>query len=441
MDNARKTAIDILNEVFTKNAYSNIALGKYLDKSGLEKNDKGLVTEIVYGTLRYKYTIDLILNHYLTNGIRKIDEAVLNILRISIYQLRYLDRIPQFAVVNEAVELAKRRSSGAARLVNGVLRNYIRSNDVKYFNENNTFEKLAFEYSFPLWLVNMFSTQYKPEEVKLILNGLNMTPAVTVRVNNLKTTYDDAFEALKKYGYDVREGEVCPEAIAITRGGNIEDNPLFLSGHISVQDESAMLVAPAMDIFENMKILDLCSAPGGKTCHMAEIMNNTGKIYAFDLYEKKLELIKENLTRLGINNVVCLKLDASKYAEKFTSLGDRVLIDVPCSGIGIIRKKPEIKWTKEIEGTTSLINIQRSIMINAAKYTKGGGKLIYSTCTLNKDENEENVKWFLNKYPQFSLEPLNFGRFDNVIYHPEGYVTILPNENMDGFFIAKMKKR
>jgi len=441
MDNARKIAIDVLNEIFTKNAYSNIVLGKNLDKSSLDRKDKGLVTEIVYGTLKYKYTIDVILNHYLKNGIRKIDDTVLNILRISIYQLRYLDKIPQFAVVNEAAELAKRRSAGATRLVNGVLRNYIRNDGVSLINENDPIEKLAFDYSFPRWLVKMFSSQYRPEEVKSILKGLNMTPSVTVRVNNLKTTYDDAFETLKQSGYDVKEGEVCPEAIAILRGGNIEDNPLFRNGHISVQDESAMLVAPAMDIFEDMKILDLCSAPGGKTCHMAEIMNNTGKIYAFDIHEKKLELIKENVERLGITNVVCSKLDASKYAEKYTSIADRVLIDVPCSGIGIIRKKPEIKWTKEIEGTTRLINIQRSIMINAAKYTKTGGKLIYSTCTLNKDENEGNIKWFLNKYPQFSLEPLNFGNFGNVIYHPEGYVTILPNENMDGFFIAKMKRR
>jgi len=441
MKNARKIAVDVLNEIFNKNAYSNISLGKNLDKSDLDKKDKGLVTEIVYGTLKYKYTIDVILNHYLKNGIRKIDETVLNILRISIYQLRYLDKIPQFAIVNEAAELAKRRSAGASRLVNGVLRNYIRNHDMKYFDENNPVEKLAFEYSFPQWLVNMFITQYTPAEADLILKGLNLTPSVTVRVNNLKTTYDEAFETLKKSGYDVKEGEVCPEAISIIKGGNIEDNPLFSIGHISVQDESAMLVAPAMDIFEDMKILDLCSAPGGKTCHMAEIMNNTGKIYAFDIHEKKLELIKENVKRLGITNIVCSKLDASKYAEKYSSFGDRVLIDVPCSGIGIIRKKPEIKWTKEIEGTASLINIQRNIMINAAKYTKTGGKLVYSTCTLNKEENEENIKWFLSKYPQFCLEPLNFGKFENVIYHPEGYVTILPNENMDGFFIAKMKRR
>jgi len=441
MDSARKTAVEILSQVLKKKAYSNIALGKSLDRSSLDPKDKALVTEIVYGTLKYKHTIDTVLSHFLKNGLRKIDEDVLNILRISVYQIRYLDKIPQFAVVNEAVELAKKKSSGAGRLVNGILRNYLRNPDASFYDESNPIEKLCFEYSFPEWLVRMFILQYSPAEAENILRGLNMRPAVTVRVNTLKTTYEDAMEALKGYGYDVTEGQVCPEAIIINKGRNIEDNPLFSEGLISVQDESAMLVAPAMDLHENMKVLDLCSAPGGKTCHMAEIMNNTGRIQAFDLHENKLKLIEENTGRLGITNVVCSKLDASKYTEKLTAAGDRVLIDVPCSGIGIIRKKPEIKWTKDIEGTTSLIDIQRKIMANASKYTKAGGKLIYSTCTLNKDENEENIKWFLKKNPQYSVEPLFFGKFDNVIYHKEGYVTILPNENMDGFFIAKMKKR
>jgi 16S rRNA (cytosine967-C5)-methyltransferase len=441
MDSARRIAVDVLNQVLKKKAYSNIALGKNLDKSSLAPNDKALVTEIVYGTLKYKYTIDTILSHFLKNGLKKIDEDVLNILRISVYQLRYLDKIPTFAVVNEAVELAKKKSTGAGKLVNGILRNYLRNPEIAFYEESNFIEKLCFDYSFPEWLVKMFISQYSMADVEKILSGLNLRPAVTVRVNNLKTTYEDAMESLKGLGYDVREGQVCPEAIIISKGRNVEDNPLFSEGLISVQDESAMLVAPSMDLKENMKVLDLCSAPGGKTCHMAELMNNTGKIMAFDLHENKLKLINENTSRLGITNVVCSKLDASMYTEKLTSQGDRVLIDVPCSGIGIIRKKPEIKWTKDIEGTTSLIDIQRKIMINASKYTKAGGKLIYSTCTLNKDENEENIKWFLNKYPQFCLEPLYFGKFDNVIYHEEGYVTILPNENMDGFFIAKMKKR
>jgi len=272
MNYARKIAIDVLEEVFNKKAYSNIALGKSLNKSELDAKDKGLVTEIVYGTIKYKYTIDCILDHYLKNGIKKIDSVVLNILRISIYQIKYLDKIPQFAVVNEAVELAKRRSVGAAKLVNGILRNYLRQSEVSYYDDNNFVDELCFTYSFPKWLVEMFISQYKPDEVIKILEGLNIRPSVTVRVNNLKISYEEAFEKLIEHGYDIKEGEVCPEAIVIKRGSNIEDNPLFLHGLISVQDESAMMVAPIMDLSENIKILDLCSAPGGKTCHILNIM-------------------------------------------------------------------------------------------------------------------------------------------------------------------------
>lgn len=440
MNYARKISIDVLDEVFNKKAYSNIALGKILNKSELDPKDKALVTEIVYGTIKYKYTLDCILDNFLKNGIKKIDNAVLNILRISIYQLRYLDKIPAFAVVNEAVELAKRKSTGAAKLVNGVLRNYIRQTEAVYYDEKNKIDKLCFIYSFPKWLVEMLISQYSSKEAIKILDGLNSRPSVTVRVNNLKTTYEEAYERLQEYGYDIKEGEVCPEAIIIKKGRNIEDNPLFIEGLISVQDESAMLVTPIMDLTGNMKVMDLCSAPGGKTCHIAELMNNTGEVLAFDLHENKLALIKENLTRLGITNVTCSKLDASKYTHKFADYADRVLIDVPCSGIGIIRKKPEIKWTKDIMSTKSLIEVQRNILVNASKYTKPGGKLIYSTCTLNKTENEENIKWFLDKNPHFVLEPIYYGNFENVIYHKEGYVTILPNENMDGFFIAKLKR-
>jgi 16S rRNA (cytosine967-C5)-methyltransferase len=201
-----------------------------------------------------------------------------------------------------------------------------------------------------------------------------------------------------------------------------------------------MMVAPSMDLEENMTILDLCSAPGGKACHAAEIMNNTGKILAFDIHENKLSLIKDNSDRLGIKNVKCSVLDAAKYSGNYKEIADRVLIDVPCSGIGIIRKKPEIKWTKDRESIKGLVKIQRDIMLNAAKYVKKGGKLIYSTCTLSKDENEENIRWFLKKCPDFKVEPLYFGNLDNLIYHKEGVVTILPNKNMDGFFIAKMIK-
>ncbi|MBI6875056.1 16S rRNA (cytosine(967)-C(5))-methyltransferase RsmB [Clostridium aciditolerans] len=441
MDNARRTAVKVLGEVLQKGAFSNIVLGRELNKSNLNDKDRALATEIVYGTLKYKYTIDVILNYYIKSDLEKMDGDILNILRISLYQMIYLDKIPEFAVVNEAVELAKRNSIKGSRLVNGVLRNYLRNKDINYCDEKNNTEQLSFKYSFPKWIVNLFISQYGTEDAERILNGLNMIPAITVRVNNLKTEYEDAWKLLEDNGYDIEEGKICLEAIIITKGRNVEDNPLFKDGLITVQDESAMLVAPSMDLEEGMTVLDLCSAPGGKTCHIAEIMNNIGEVFAFDIHLSKLPMIEENAKRLGIKNIKCNVLDATKYDTTYKEKADRVLIDVPCSGLGIIRKKPEIKWNKNTNAMKELIEIQRQIMTNACKYVKPGGKLIYSTCTINKEENEENIRWFIKRHSEFTLEPLYYGESDNIIYHKEGYMTILPDKHMDGFFIAKMIRR
>ncbi|MDF2675233.1 MAG: rRNA ((967)-C(5))-methyltransferase, partial [Clostridiales bacterium] len=228
-------------------------------------------------------------------------------------------------------------------------------------------------------------------------------------------------------------------AIRIIRGKSIEQNPLFREGLATVQDESAMLVAPSMDIIPNITVLDLCSAPGGKTTHISELMNNTGNIQAYDIHKDKLSLIEQNSKRLGITNIKCGVLDAAIYNDDLKESAERVLIDVPCSGIGIIRKKPEIKWTKNLKQLKEIIKIQRDIMSSGAKYVKIGGVLLYSTCTLNKKENENNVKWFLSNFPNYSIQELFYGELDNIIYDKYG-VTILPNEYMDGFFIAKFKR-
>lgn len=442
MTSAREVAVNTVMQVFENKAYSNIALNKNLNESNLIDKDKGLATELVYGTIKYKYSIDKILKTFLDKKFDKTDKYVLNLLRVCIYQLRYLDKIPEFAAVNEGVNLAKKHVSvGASKLVNGVLRNYLRDRDKKYYDEDNFSEKLAFIYSYPQWMVKLFVSQYGEEIGEKILEGLNKRPSVTLRVNSTKTDYEQVADELRKNGYNVEEGVICPEAIRIVKGSSVEDNPLFREGILTVQDESAMLVAPAMDLEEGMTILDLCSAPGGKTTHIAELMNNTGKVYGFDIYEHKLQLIKNNCDRLGLNTIELGILDATERSEKLKESGDRVLIDVPCSGLGIIRKKPEIKYTKREKELKEIVAIQRKIMENAAGYVKKGGILLYSTCTINKDENENNIQWFLKKFQGFQVEPLNFGKVENVIYDEKGCVTVLPNEYMDGFFIAKLKRK
>ncbi|HGG0416706.1 16S rRNA (cytosine(967)-C(5))-methyltransferase RsmB [Clostridium botulinum] len=441
MDNAREVALDVLKAVLYEGAYSNIVLNKKLNKSNLKDNDKALITEIVYGTLKYKETLDIIIQSYLKNPIKTMDKNIANILRITIYQIRYLDKIPSFAAVNEAVEMSKKISIKYSKLVNGVLRNYIRTyKNKKFYDDRNNLEKFRFIYSCPKWLIKMFISQYGIETAEKILKGLNERPNITVRVNNLKIDYDEAFEKLDEYGYNIEEGYICPEAIQIIKGKNIEKNPLFIEGDITVQDESAMLVAPSMELTEESIVLDLCSAPGGKTTHISEIINNNSKVYAYDVHQNKLSLIEENAKRLGIKNIETDVCDAAVFNKELKEIAHRVLMDVPCSGLGIIRKKPEIKWTKNEKEIKNIIDIQRKIMNNGASYLKKGGILLYSTCTLNKEENEENINWFLKKHKNFKIEHLYYGDVDNIIYHKEGFVSILPNDKMDGFFIAKLKK-
>lgn len=440
MENARKIAVDILNDIFIKGSYSNIVLNNKLGKAALDERDKALVTEIVYGTIKYKYTIDKILSKFLKNGIKGQDSFILNILRITIYQIRYLEKVPEFAAVNEAVELTKKYKSVAySKLINGVLRNYLRSEAMEFYDKNNRIEELSFRYSFEPWMVKLFIKQYGEKQAEDILGGLNMVPRVTIRVNKLNISKEEALDRLKQHGYDVVSGSICPDAININRGRSIENNPLFIEGKATVQDESAMLVAHSMSLEENMTVLDLCSAPGGKATHISELMNNTGRVLAFDVHKEKLKLIENNSKRLGIKTIHCSELDAATLDKTLLETGDRVLIDVPCSGLGIIRKKPEIKWSKKQSELKKIVDLQRKIMENASLYVKQGGYLLYSTCTLNKEENEENIKWFLNKNKDYIFERVFFGNYDNLCYSNLG-ITIMPNEDMDGFFIAKLKK-
>lgn len=441
MSTSRETALDILSGVFNNNSYSNILLGRELNKSDLQAKDKALVTEIIYGTIKYKYSLDKILCYFIKKNLKSLDTDVLNVLRLSIYQIRYLDKIPDFAAVNEAVNITKKRCGlSASKFVNAVLRNYLRNEKADFYDLNNEAEALSFNYSFEPWMVKHFINQYGRDTALNIMEGLNEVPSVTVRVNRLKGDYDYVFEKLKESGYKVEKGYICKEAIRIIGGKNIEENPLFKEGFITVQDESAMLVAASMELKNNLTVLDLCSAPGGKTTHISEIMNNTGTVKAYDLHKNKLNLIENNFKRLGVTNISCTEMDSSVYNESLSESADRVLIDVPCSGFGIIRKKPEIKYTKSIKSVQSIIKIQRKIMKNAAQYVKNNGFVIYSTCTLNKEENEQNINWFIKTNPNFKIEMINFGNFENLVYTKDGFVTILPNKNMDGFFICKLRK-
>ena len=436
--NSREVALNIINRVLIEGAYSNLVLSNELNEADLNEKDRALVTELVYGTIRRKKTLDMIISNYIKD-ISLMDERVLNILRMAIYQMHFLDKVPEFAACNEAVELAKQISLQDSKLVNGILRSYTKNPDD--MDVKDKIDRLVYQYSYEPWFIRMMYKQYGEENGRKILAGLNATPKVTVRVNANKGEYDEVFERLEEMGYDVEEGYACPEAIIIKGGSSIENNELFREGLITVQDESAMLVSPLLDLKPGDIALDLCAAPGGKTTHIAELLENEGKVYSFDLHENKLSLINENVERLGLNNVEIEAMDATKLNSKFVSCADKVLIDVPCSGLGIIRKKPEIKWNKSRKALKDLVPTQREIMENAWAYLKNGGTMIYSTCTLNTEENQDNVEWFLNKHKDAKVEKIFLGNMDNFIYNNDGSLTILPNEYMDGFYIAKISKK
>ncbi|MBS5926064.1 MAG: 16S rRNA (cytosine(967)-C(5))-methyltransferase RsmB [Clostridium sp.] len=437
--NCRKIAINILERIINEGAYSNIILSNELNNSDLSDKDKALVTEIVYGTLRRLKTIDTIIASFVKD-ISIMDKKILNILRVAVYQMNYLDKVPSYAACNEAVEEAKEISDKDSKLVNGILRNFVKKEGKFDIIFRNKIDEIAFDLSFEPWMVRMFIKQYGEHEALEILEGLNNTPKMTVRVNSIKGDYEEVYEELEEAGYNIEEGCICPEAISIKGGKGIENNQAFVDGKITVQDESAMLISPLLDLEEGMKVLDLCCAPGGKTTHIGELLNNTGEVLGFDLHENKLELVKENYERLGITNIKLAQMDATKLDAKLVSYADRVLLDVPCSGIGIIRKKPEIKWTKKRKDLKEIVEVQREILENAWEYLKTGGVMVYSTCTLNKEENEENIKWFLSKHKDATIEKVFIGKGANLCYDQMGTLTILPNEYMDGFFVAKIKK-
>ena len=302
-------------------------------------------------------------------------------------------------------------------------------------------ESLEYYFSFNSWMIKLFLKQYGKENGIQILKGLNETPYITVRTNIIKTTREELLNFLLVEGYDVEKGYISDSAIMIKKGSSIEKNSLYTKGMFTVQDESAMLVSECLNLRYNDTVLDICSAPGTKGTHVSEILNNTGKVLAFDIHTHKLKLIEDNAKRLGIFNIEVKLGDASKFNRQYLNSADKILLDVPCSGLGIIRKKPEIKWTKTLKDLKDIEKTQRVILENAWRYLKRGGEMIYSTCTLNKDENEEIINWFLRKHEDCEVEKINLCKKDNILYNTNGTVTILPNKYMDGFFIARLRKK
>lgn len=423
--NARELALNVLYKIEVGEAYSNTTLDKELNNSDLSKVDKALASELVYGVLTWKITLDEIIQRYSLIKLKKISDWILNILRIGIYQITFLDKIPESAAVNESVNLAKRYGHEAsARFVNAVLRKISKDEVEKLIDYLKTKTKTDYEIisiltSHPVWMVQKLLEDYDKKFVTELLNANNITPEITIRANTLKTTREELKKLLDLKHVDCRLGNL-PDSI-IARKLNTFDGQLYV-----VQDEAAQLACLKLDPKENEYILDACAAPGGKTTYIAQLMKNTGRIDAWDIHDHRAKLIKETASKLGITNITTRVADASEYHTQLYEKYDRVLLDVPCSGIGVIRKKPDIKWTRKLEDLDSLLNTQKLILECCSAYVKTGGVIVYSTCTVLKDENEKQIERFLQKHKEFKLIE---------------EIKLFPNVNgTDGFYIAKLEK-
>lgn len=441
--NERKIAAKILYDVEYNGAYTNIALSKTFKNSSFSPNEKGLITELVYGVTEKRITLDYIISLFSKIKIKKIAPNVLTALRLGTYQILYTEKIPDSAAVNESVNLAK--SYGGQRIagfVNGVLRSIIRQKEsIKYPITPN--ERLSVLYSFPQELTDFFISEYGVDFTEEMYGAFSKKVPLTLRCNLLKTTPNKLVDELQNAGIkaEIYKNEYFPTLdYAITVDGlkNIESLPSYLKGKFYIQDIAAMLVGEILNPKSGSTSIDLCAAPGGKATHMAEKMNNHGKVIAFDIYEHKIKLINENASRLGIDICHSFVGDATVINDEYKNCAENVLVDAPCSGFGIMGKKPDIRYCRSISDVESLAEISFKALNSGAEYVKQGGVLVYSTCTLTKRENEENVKRFLEeKGDIFSLEPI-----DEINEKNSGYVTLYPHiHGTDGFFICKFRKK
>lgn len=451
---AREVALDVLTKVEQSGAYSNLQLNRSLQEAKLPRADAALATELVYGTISRKQTIDYWLERFVAKGFAKLEPWVLQLLRLSLYQLVWLDRVPPHAAVNEAVAIAKRRGhAGIAGMVNGVLRSAGRSRaelDVSLIRGGSPAETIALRHSYPQWLTERWIAQFGPETAEAICASGNEAPRSSLRVNPLRTTRDAALAKLREEGIEAEPSAMSPAGIVLVRGGNPANAEGYREGLWSVQDESSMLVAEALAPKPGMTVLDCCAAPGGKTTHLAELMEGKGKVWANDLHEHKRKLIAEAAGRLKLTNVEAISGDAAALGERFgPNSMDAVLLDAPCSGFGVIRRKPEIKWTKSESDIREIAAVQRRLLEAAAGLVKPGGALVYSTCTIEQEENEAQIDRFLTEHPEFSLDSewpeelvrrLQASGAAGASF--TGQVQLLPQHfGSDGFFIARLVKR
>ncbi len=436
----RGTAVKILNRIERTDSYLDKLLDAELKSRDVADIDKSLLAEIVHGVMRWQGRLDWILNGFTHGNFSKSEVNVKNALRVGLYQILFLTHVPQYAAVNEAVNFIKRlRGEKSGNLVNAVLRNIIRSlNDIHYpKRDEDPVQYLAVYYAHPVWLVKRWYERFGPEETEKILIANNEIPGLTLRINKLKNAPAQFLDILDKQNIGYQGSTFIDYFIKVKSLSGIAQMNIFQNGFFSIQDESAALPVILLAPTEHDRVIDMCAAPGGKTTFIAELMNNKGQILAIDKYESKLNLIKSSCDRLGIKNVEAMIADSS---ELQTEPADKVLVDAPCTGLGVLRKKPDVKWKREPEDVVRMSKIQLNLLENASRLVKPGGVLVYSTCTTEPEENSALVKLFLGKHPEFSVDDASKFVNKSVVTN-NGWIETFPHiHHIDGSFAVRLVK-
>lgn len=455
IDKTRELALKILYKIDKEKAYSNIVLNKMINqnKKELTNKDIGLISEIVYGTTTWRLTLDEIIKKYSNIKLKKISNWILNILRMGIYQIVFLDKIPKSAAVNESVNLAKRYGhKSSSNFVNAILRKVSKKDYEDFYQIKDDIQRISITNSMPIWIIEELAKQLGDmKKVEEIAINSNVKPHLSIRINNLKIKDDskkDFIKRLEEKDIKIKQG-LLKDFLIVENAKNIENMEEFRQGLFTIQDETAGLIPIILNPNKTDVILDACSSPGGKTTYLAELMENQGKIEAWDIHEHRTKLVENAAKRLGITNIETKVNDATIYNEKYKEKFDKILLDVPCLGIGVLRRKPDIKWQKSKEDINEITKIQKKILENCSQYLKKGGELVYSTCSILKEENENVIKEFIQKHKNFCIENIKIKENDKIqnkeffeIYkNNNNYLQVYQNYETDGFFICKLKNK
>ena len=438
----REIILDILMEVLEKNQYSHLVLSQALNKyQYLEKADRSFIKRIVDGTVEYRLQIDYVLNSYSRTKVNKMKPVIRTILRMAVYQILYLDRVPDSAACNEAVKLAEKRGFyGLKGFVNGVLRTISREKASLQFPDDSV------RYSMPQWILNLFKESMDEETLHRVLAAFLESRALMARFHVNRAPKEEILASLKAQGVEAVTAAQDSDVFVLTGVDYLESLMAFRNGWIQIQDISSSLAGDAAGIKEGDFVLDVCGAPGGKSLHAADLLHGTGLVTVRDISDTKVSLIEENIERSGFSNIRAEVWDALEFDPAMEEKADVVIADLPCSGLGIIGRKPDIKYNASMEKLEEVAALQRDILSVVWRYVKPGGTIVFSTCTINPKENEENRSWFLKTYP---FEPVDMtgrlgaafeqGREETV---KEGYIQLLPGVHpCDGFFISVMKRK